>query len=435
MAEGMGAASLAQRLAVAGSLPRLRTRAAAPLRIGFLVPLSGAQEGWGRPGLDGCRIWADGINAHGGLMVAGRRHRVEFTVADSAGDPGQVAAAARAMAERDRVPLVLTLGGDEAAPAFEALMAARVLVSTLLPTDLSPDRPYLIAPAEVHPLFNVTGIDWLVRERPAARRIALASQDDLMGLPSLAVYRAACEAAGLQIVAEERYAPETGTGEAAGMVARMIAAGADVLCWCSSAPPMVKALTVAAHAQGFAGEMLSCTGDQYGEMIARTSPGFMERFTFQFPDFDDPALGGMAAFFRRPKEFFDSYNTRFPGAWSAVSWEYAAILDLWHDAVQLAETTGPVSVLAAMKRGREMTQAFGAARWWGEGIFGIDNALVGRWPVVRIVGGRARIAEFGSVIDWLDRNEALLSRHLAGLGQLWHQRRQPHSTVSGDVVP
>jgi len=55
--------------------------------------------------------------------------------------------------------------------------------------------------------------------------------------------------------------------------------------------------------------------------------------------------------------------------------------------------------------------------------------------VVRIVGGRARIAEFGSVIDWLDRNEALLSRHLAGLGQLWHQRRQPHSTVSGDVVP
>ena len=36
--------------------------------------------------------------------------------------------------------------------------------------------------------------------------------------------------------------------------------------------------------------------------------------------------------------------------------------------------------------------------------------------------GRARIAEFGSVPDWLERNGDLLARHLGQLGQLWHQR-------------
>lgn len=89
--------------------------------------------------------------------------------------------------------------------------------------------------------------------------------------------------------------------------------------------------------------------------------------------------------------------------------------------VETADTTGPVSGLVAMKRGQVMQHAFG-----------IGNALVGDWPVVRIHDGRARIAEFGSVPDWLERNGDLLGRHLGQLGQLWHQRiaRGPRRRVN-----
>lgn len=324
------------------------------------------------------------------------------------------------MVERQEVRLILTLGGDSFAPALSYLMARRVLVATLLPSDLSPDTPYLIAPAEVHPLFNVTGVDWLARAAPEARRVALCSQTDSLGLPSLATYRAAFEAAGRHMVKEVRYAPDATEGET--IVTAMLAERPDVLCWCSSAPPMTHALTEAAHAQGFTGQILACTADDYPRMIARTSAEFMERYTFQFPDFDDPKLADTAFFFRQPRAFFDSYNIRFPGEWSAVSWEYASVLDLWHSAVELADTTEPVSVLAAMKRGQQMPHAFGPARWWGEEIFGIDNALVGDWPVVTIRQNRARIAEFGSVLGWLDTHSARLRRHMEDLGQMWNQR-------------
>lgn len=414
----MRTTSIAQRLAVTGSLPRLGAKNRAPVRIGFLTPLSGDQQYWGRPGLDGARLWVEWINDRGGLMVAGKRHRVEIVARDSAA--GEVLAAAQEMVERDRVRLVLTLGADDFAPALPWLMARRMLVATLLPSDLSPDTPYMIAPAEVHPLFNVTGVEWLARNQPAARRVALCSQTDLLGLPSLAVYRAAFEAAGRDVVHEIRYDPsET---DAAAMVAAMLARAPDILCWCSSAPPMIQALTEQAWLQGFRGQILSCTADDYPQMIARTSAEFMEGYTFQFPDFDDPELADAAFFFNRPGAFFDSYNARFPGDWSAVSWEYAAILDLWHNAVEAADTTEPVTVLAAMKRRQQMEHVFGTAHWWGADIFGIDNALVGDWPVVRIRQGRARIVEFGSVADWLGQHKALLERHMSGLGQMWHQR-------------
>ena len=236
--------------------------------------------------------------------------------------------------------------------------------------------------------------------------------------------------AGHPIVHETRYDPaETG---ARAIVAAMMASDPDILCWCSSAPPMVDALTVAAFEARFAGEILACTCDGYDRLIARTSPGFMERFTFQFPDFDDPALDSAEFFFRRPRAFYDAYTARFPGQWTAVSWEYAAILDLWHAAVETAGSLAAPSVLAAMKRGRQMPHAFGMARWWGTEVYGIDNALVGDWPVVAIRDGKARIQGFGSVLGWLEAHGGTLVEELGLLGQLWHQRLKPDLGMAED---
>lgn len=423
--------SFAQRLAVTGSLPRLTATNQSPVRIGFLTPLSGREEYWGRPGLEGCRLWAEWINRRGGMMVTGKRHRIEIVAHDSAAlDAGGVLAAARHMVEDQHIRLILTLGGDSFAPALPWLMDRRALVATLLPSDLSPDTPSLIAPAEVHPLHNVTGVEYLARQMPPGRRVALCSQSDSLGLPSLAVYRAAFDAVGWTRLREIRYAPDN--RDPAGLVATMLQGDPDVLCWCSSSPPMIEAMTEAAFRAGFRGRILSCTADNYPRMIARTSVEFMEGYTFQFPDFDDPLLAEATFFFRRPRTFFDTYNQRFPGEWSAVSWEYASILDLWHNAVETADTVEPVSVLAAMKRAQEMPHAFGPARWIGAELFGIDNALVGDWPVVQIRGGKARIVEFGSIPDWLARHGQALHMQFSELGQLWHQRMAGQAPVKAE---
>lgn len=421
--------SFAHRMAVTSLFPQNRVGMNEPVKIGFLAPLTGPVSSWGLPGLHGCRLWEDWLNRAGGMLIGGRRYPVSIVPFDCGYDPEQAMEGARHLVRNEQVRLLMMLGGDTFTPCRTFLNDNKVLTSTLLPSDLSPDTRYLIAPAEVHPLYNVTGVDWLSRTRPGIRKVALCSQKDALGLPSVATYRAAFEAAQIDVVKDIAYDPaET---DVASIVQPMLDSAPDLLCWCTSYTPMVHAMTEYAHKMGYQGEILSCTLDNYQRLVARTSVDFMDGAIFQFPDFDDPKLAKKAFFFNRPSTFFKEYNARYPNSWSAVSWEYVAILDLWHAAVEKVGSVNPVSVLNTMKHMDTTPHAFGSARWWGESIFGIDNALIGDWPVVTLQDGRARIAEFGSIPAWLEKHEPLLHRHLAQVGQLWQQRLESAGQKTG----
>ncbi|MBY6144850.1 ABC transporter substrate-binding protein [Mameliella alba] len=425
----MLSSSFAHRIAVSSLFPNDRVGMSDPVNIGFLAPLSGPVSSWGLPGLNGVQLWADWLNRAGGILIGGRRYPLRIIPFDCGYDPERAMEGARHLVLTEQVKLLMMLGGDTFTPLRSFLNQHRVLTSTLLPSDLSPDTRYLIAPSEVHPVFNVTGVDWLAENEPERRRIAMCSQKDALGLPSTATYRAACEVADLPVVKDIQYDPEQ--TDVASIVQPMLDAEPDVLCWCTSYTPMVHAMTEFAHQKGFKGRIMSCTFDNYQRVVERTSPEFMEGTLFQFPDFDDPKLARKAFFFNRPSEFFKEYNARYPGSWSAVSWEYVAILEIWHAAVEKVASVHPVSVLTTMKQMEPVTHAFGPARWWGEHVFGIDNALIGDWPVVRIQSGKARIAEFRSVPDWLEKHEELLRDHMRALGQLWQQRVETGAPTTG----
>lgn len=401
-------------------LPTYRVGMTQDIKIGMLVPLSGPAMSWGQPGLNGCRLWEDWLNAAGGALIQGRRYPVRIIAEDCGYDAEHVLERARKLVLSDKVALLMMLGGDSYTPLRSFLNTHKVLTSSLLTSDLSPDTRYLIAPSEVHPVYNVTGVSWLVQNLPHLRKVALCSQTDALGLPSLATYRAAFAAAGMPVCKEIQYPPDA--TDVSAIVQPMLDADADILCWCTSYTPMVHAMTEYAYAQGFTGQILSCTMDQYDRLVARTSLDFMEGTIFQFPDFDDPALAEKAFFFNQPSLFFSEYTRRFPDSWSAVSWEYAAILDIWHAAVEKVGALSTPSVMAAMKQMGRVSHAFGPAQWWGESLFGIDNALIGDWPVVTIQDGKARIVSFESIPEWLAVHEGLLHREMADLGQLWSQR-------------
>ncbi len=433
---GMLGSSFAHNIAVSSLFPNDRVGMDEPVSIGFLAPLTGPVSSWGLPGLNGCQLWAEWLNRAGGILIGGRRYPLRIVSYDCGYDPERAMEGARHLVLTEQVRLLMMLGGDTFTPLRQFLTQNRVLTSTLLPSDLSPDTRYLIAPSEVHPVFNVTGVEWLAENEPQRRRVAMCSQKDALGLPSTATYRAAFEAANLPVVKDILYDPQQ--TDVAAIVDPMLAERPDVLCWCTSYTPMVHAMTEYAYSAGFSGRILSCTMDHYQRVVARTSQDFMEGTLFQFPDFDDPKLARKAFFFNRPSEFFKEYNARYPGSWSAVSWEFVAILEIWHAAVEKVASVSPVSVLTTMKQMEPVTHAFGPARWWGEQMFGINNALIGDWPVVRIEEGRARIAEFRSVPDWLDRHEPRLRDHMKQLGQLWQQRIEtgasPASLLARDAM-
>lgn len=415
--------SAAAGLAVAaGGLPGGLARAAdKTVKIGFLAPLTGDVAAWGAPGYYGCQIWAEWVNAAGGVNINGEAHQVEFVAFDDEYSAEKARTGARKLIEDDEVKFILMLGGDPMPPVAELSNRTGMIVSTLSPSDLNPDSQNVIAPCEVHPIYNVTGVDWLADNKPELKRAVICAQDDSFGRPSVATYLAAFEARGIEVVAEPLFF-DLATTDFAPIMTRLLAAKPDILCLDTCYTDYVHPLCEQAFLQGFKGQIIACALDFYDQVIAKTSKEFMEGVVWQFPDFDDPALNEANINFQKPNDFYAEYNKRWPGEWGAVSWEYASIMDIWKAAAEKAGSAEPQEVLAAMKEGGKAPHTFGEAEWWGEELFGINNALVGNWPVVMLEDGKAVIKEYRSIPAWWEQHSALLIKHMEALGQMHYQR-------------
>ena len=150
----MSSSSFAHLLATRSALPRLSVGMSESVNVGFLGPLSGPVESWGLPGLNGCRIWEDWLNQAGGLLIGGRRYPIKIHAYDCGYDPEKALEGATHLVRQHDIKLLMMLGGDTFTLVRDFLTRNKVLTSTLLPSDLSPDTPYLIAPSELHPIFN-----------------------------------------------------------------------------------------------------------------------------------------------------------------------------------------------------------------------------------------------------------------------------------------
>ena len=415
------ASALAGLGVLGAQLPTRVAAAGEPIRIGFLAPLTGPVAAWGKPGLDGCQIWAEWINDAGGIVIGDESHPVEFVAYDNEYDAGKARTGATKLIREDDVKFIMMLGGDTWPGAQPVADRTGMLFSTLLPSDLGPDTTTLIAPAEVHPIYNVTGVEWLAENRPELKTAVICAQDDSLGLPSVATYLAAFEAAGISMI-EDPLLFDPATTDFAPVVTKLLADDPDIFCLDTAYADYVHPITEQLFQQGYGGQIISCTADFYEQMIEKTSVEFMEGFLFQFPDFDDPALNADFINFREPNRFYEIYSERHPGEWGAVSWEYASIMDVWKDAAEKAGSVEPNAVLDALTADGTGAHAFGTANWWGKDLFGIDNALVGNWPVVAIEGGKAKIKEFRSIPDWYAKHGDLLKKHMSAYNQMWDQR-------------
>ena len=407
--------------ALAGvTTPKLSFGAAKTVKVGFLAPLTGEVAAWGLPGLYGCQIWAENVNAAGGIKAGGDSYQVELVPYDNEYAPDKARTGATKLIREDGVKFIMMLGGDTWPAVQPIANKTGTLVSTLLPSDLSPDTGTLIAPCEVHPIYNVTGVEWLAENKPGLKTAVVCAQDDALGRPSVATYLAAFEAEGIDVLDTVFF--DLSATDFAPIMTSMLAKNPDILCLDTAYADYVHPLCEQAFLQGFKGQIISCTADFYEKIIEKTSKEFMEGFIFQFPDFDDPALNGSQINFDDPNGFYAEYNKCWPGEWGAVSWEYASILDLWRAGAEKAGSVEPTEVLPAMKAGGKGLHAFGEAEWWGRELFGIDNALVGDWPVVAIENGKAVIKEFKSIPAWWRKHGKLLVKHFDKMGEMYYQR-------------
>lgn len=402
---GMGAALTA-------SMPRISVADAKTVKIGMNIPMTGDYAPWGLPGLYGCEIIANNLNAAGGVEIGGDKYMIEMASYDHGYDTEKSVQGFKKLVLEDDVKMVMMLGGSTVASIIPWAMRKKMLTTTLLPSDITPDTPYLVATCESHPLYNVTGVEWLAEKNPDLKTAVIITTNDIeYGKQSAATYKAAFEVAGIEVLDTNFHGFDV--VDFAPIVSSLLAKKPDIFCMATDVytTPIIEQL----FHQGYEGKIVSCTCDGYPDVIAKTSKEFVEGLVFQFPDFDDPKLVGGDVNFPDPGGFDAAFNKDHAGEWSAVAWEYPSILLNWVESAQAAGSIEPTEVLQAMKSDESPAHTFGPGKWWGAALWGLDNAVIGDWPVVAINDGRARIQEFRSVYNWCETNVAELSKQMKDL--------------------
>lgn len=245
-----------------------------PIKIGFSMALTGGLAAAGKSALIAMEIWREDVNAKGGLL--GRP--VEFVYYDDQTNPSTVPGIYTKLMNLDNVDLVVSgYATNMIAPAMPIVMSRGMVFMTLFGLDVNAKFNYpnyfQIMPAGPHP-----GEDWsrgyfeLAMEQPTKpKTIALVGADAEFARNALKGARANAESAGLEIVYDKTYPPNT--ADYTPIVRAIQATNADLV-YIASYPPDSAGMVRAINEVGLKAKMLGggMVGLQFAALMAKLGP-------------------------------------------------------------------------------------------------------------------------------------------------------------------
>ena len=222
---------------VALALVTAPVKAEEPIKIGFGMALTGALAGAGKAALIAMEIWAEDVNAAGGLL--GRP--VELIYYDDQTNPGKVPAIYTKLINIDKVDLIVSgYGTATIVPAMPIAMNYEMTFMTLFGLaaneEFQYERYFQILPSGPEPR-----LDWsrgffavAMSQDPPPKTVALVGADAEFPRNALIGARANAATAGLEIVYDRTY--PTNTVDFSPIIRSIQAAEPDIV-YVASYPP------------------------------------------------------------------------------------------------------------------------------------------------------------------------------------------------------
>src|SRR5256886_2838451 len=183
-----------------------------PLKIGFGMSLTGPLAGNGKAALIAMQIWAEDLNAKGGLV--GRK--VELVYYDDQTNPSTVPSIYNKLLDVDKVDLLVSgYGTNVIAPAMPIVMQRNMAFMGLFGLNVNSkfnyDRYFQIMPAGPEPALGWTEGFFTVAMglNPKPQTVALVGADAEYPALALEGARAQAKKAGLKVVYDKSYPPNT----------------------------------------------------------------------------------------------------------------------------------------------------------------------------------------------------------------------------------
>ncbi len=230
-------------------------RAADPIKIGFSMSLTGGLAGGGKSALLAIQMWAEDVNAKGGLL--GRP--VQLVFYDDQTTPSQVPAIYTKLLDIDKVDLVISAyATNQIVPAMPIVMQRNLVFMALFGTGVNDhfnyDKYFQILPNGKETRFGPSEgfLETAMTMNPKPQTIALAAADAEYAQTVIAGAREIVKKLGLKVVYDKSYPPST--VDYAPIVRAIQAANPDVV-YVASYPPDSVGIVRAANEVGLKPKM------------------------------------------------------------------------------------------------------------------------------------------------------------------------------------
>jgi branched-chain amino acid transport system substrate-binding protein len=266
---------------------------AADIKVGLITPLSGPIASQGIP-------FSKGLAAGKAAMPEAGGHTIEVVQLDDASDPSQTARNARKLIEEDKVDVLVGTGGVPGSMALAAIAnEAKIPLVSVTPLFLSgDDAAWSVTTAQPAPLMIETIVERMRADD--VKRVAYIGFSDSWGDLAYDTLVKAAEAAGIEVVANERFARSDTS--VTGQALKIVAARPDAVLTGTAGTPGALPY-IALKQRGFQGpiygthgiinpDFIRVAGSSAEGLLAPTGPVVVAG---QLPD-DHPSKAAAAAF-------------------------------------------------------------------------------------------------------------------------------------------
>jgi branched-chain amino acid transport system substrate-binding protein len=245
-----------------------------PLKIGFGMSLTGPLAGNGKAALISMQIWAEDVNAKGGLL--GRK--VELVYYDDQTSPATVPGIYTKLIEVDKVDMVVSgYGTNVIAPAMPLMMQRKLVFMSLFGLNVNSkfkyDRYFQIMPAGPDPAVDWTRgfFETAMTLNPKPQTVALVGADAEYPHLALEGARTHVKRLGLKVVYDKTYPPNTVDYSP---IVRAIQATNPDLVYLASYPPDSAGMVRAANEVGLKARMFGggLVGTQFAALKTQLGP-------------------------------------------------------------------------------------------------------------------------------------------------------------------
>lgn len=288
-----------QTLAMAGTAAATLAFPAAaqtanPFKLGFCMALSGGLAGGGKAALLAYQIWAEEVNAKGGLL--GRK--AELVYYDDQSSPATVPGIYSKLLDIDKVDLVVagyaTVITAAAMPAIIERRKVFLSIGALAANDqYNYDRYFQVFPNGPTAKFEISKgfFELAASLNPKPKTVALVGADAEYSILALEGARENAKKAGIEIVYDQTYPPNSVDFVS---IIRVIKAANPELLFIASYPPDSAGMIRSIDEVGFGARMVGgfMTGLQYGALKQQLGPSlngivaydiYVPEPTMQFP--------------------------------------------------------------------------------------------------------------------------------------------------------